>query len=94
MASMEQRRERVRNGSRRQRDVEAVHGDGRVRFDRDEYVAEHFPGEVASEVRSVVHALWAAKQGSAIPEPTAVRAHLEATGRTRAQLEAKYGELA
>lgn len=93
MASMEQRRERVRNGSRRRRDIEAVRDD-RVDFDRDEYVAKHLPDEVASEARSAAHAIFAAGQFKAIPDPQAVRAHLEATGRTRAQLEAKYGELA
>jgi hypothetical protein len=88
MTSVDQRRERVRNGSRRQRDLKAVQAE---RPDWDAYIAEHFAGELYGYARSATELLWMSKppRERALPEPDAVRDYLRAKGWLREQLEAK-----
>jgi hypothetical protein len=87
MSTLDQkRRERARNGSRRQRDIDALQPE---RVDWDAYLTEHFPDELYG------HVLWAAqyvylrdpKRDRHIPDPADVRVLLERRGWLREQLE-------
>lgn len=88
------RQERVANGSRRKRDLAAiaVATNDRVPFDREAFAAEHFPNE--PRARQAAFAIFARHQGHKVPTPQEVWERMEQRGETRAQLEAKYGELA
>lgn len=86
MTSLDQRRrERARNGSRRQRDLEAA---GPSRPDWDAYIAEHFAGEVYGFVLTAVQRLYLAKpaRDRVLPDPAGVRDWLHRKGWLREQL--------
>jgi hypothetical protein len=82
----QKRRERARNGSRRQRDLEAA----APVIDWTAYIAEHFPGEHYGY--ALVHAqmlyLRMPNREKQAPDPAEVRTRMESFGHTREQLAA------
>jgi hypothetical protein len=89
MTSLDQtRRERARNGSRRQRDRDAMQAN---QPNWDAYIAEHFTGENYGYALSASHRIYLADppRDRKLPEPDAVREYMRAKGWLREQLEAE-----
>lgn len=86
MTSLDQRRrERARNGSRRQRDLEAARP---ARPDWDAYIAEHFAGESYGFALTAVQRLYLARpaRDRVLPDPADVRDWMDRKGWLREQL--------
>jgi hypothetical protein len=86
MTSLDQRRrERARNGSRRQRDLEAVRP---KRPDWGTYIAEHFAGENYGHALSAAQRIYLTKpaRDRILPDPAAVRDYMQQRGWLREQL--------
>lgn len=81
MASDQQRRERVANGSRRKRDLAAV----APGFDYDAFIAEHFPDERYGAVRQATFHVIARHHHRQDPTPSEVRERMVELGTTREQ---------
>lgn len=81
MTSDAVRRERVRQGSRRQRDLAAV----APGFDYDAFIAKHFPDERYGAVRQATFHVIARHHHRQDPTPAAVRDRMVELGTTREQ---------
>ncbi len=80
MATDWQRRQRVANGSRRQRDLAATS------FDYGAFVAKHFPNEIEALARAAAWQVHARHHKRKDPDPAEVQKRLEEMGWTRAQM--------
>lgn len=101
--SVDARRRRVREGSRRERDlevaepedlVEAKAAESKGRPGRPDFVAfvtAHFLDDLPRRAQVAAERLYLADPERKLPTPDAVRAEMEAMGWTKAQIEAKYG---
>ena len=72
MTTEQQRRERVRNGSRRQRDLAAV----RPSFDYDAYAAKHFPDQEHYALSAAIFTVRKRHGERQYPDPVEVRERL------------------